>query len=141
MCYIKKWNRSGRENPSPQLGYQSPNVFTPDQERSLSDYLARSAKMNFGLSAREVRKLAYQSGVKYSIAMPPAWLRNFLKGTGNLSLRRPEATSLASGMGFNRTTFSNLATLMYKHHFGPQDIYNMDETGVTTVQKPTCIIA
>ncbi|GFS23036.1 tigger transposable element-derived 4-like protein [Elysia marginata] len=30
---------------------------------------------------------------------------------------------------------------MDKHKFGAENIYNMDETGVTTVQKPTRVIA
>ncbi|GFR78129.1 tigger transposable element-derived protein 6-like protein [Elysia marginata] len=158
MRFIRKWRTTGLDNPPPQVGYQSPNVvhvFTHDQERILSDYFVQSANINYGLSAKDGRKLAFQCGVKFGISMPPTWaekeeasqdwMRNFMKRTGNLSLRRPEATSLARGMGFNRANvgrfFDNLAKLMDKHKFGAENIYNMDETGVTTVQKPTRVIA
>lgn len=37
--------------------------------------------------------------------------------------------------------YKNLDTVFTKHKFGPNRIYNMDETGITTVQKPGKILA
>lgn len=37
--------------------------------------------------------------------------------------------------------FSNLDQAMKKYNFPPENIYNLDETGVTTVQKPLKVVA
>uniref|UniRef100_A0A1B6KXW8 DDE-1 domain-containing protein n=1 Tax=Graphocephala atropunctata TaxID=36148 RepID=A0A1B6KXW8_9HEMI len=61
-----------------------------------------------------------------------------------LSLRTPRSTSLSRATAFNRVTvgefFTNLKEVMTKHKFEPQSIFNIDETGVTTVHVPGRVI-
>ncbi|KAL2097010.1 hypothetical protein ACEWY4_006217 [Coilia grayii] len=56
----------------------------------------------------------------------------------------PEATSIGRQTAFNRHTvgefYDNLATVMDRYKFPPNRIYNMDETGVTDVQKPKQVV-
>ena len=37
--------------------------------------------------------------------------------------------------------FANLKVLLVKHEFGPAQIYNPDESGISTVQTPDKVIA
>ena len=63
----------------------------------------------------------------------------------NISVCQPEATSLSRAMNFNRPNvnffFEKLADVMKRQHFHPEDIWNVDETGATSVMKPTKVVA
>jgi hypothetical protein len=69
----------------------------------------------------------------------------FTIDTIKLSIRTPQATSLGKATSFNKHKvemfFANLGEVYDKYNFQCQDIYNVDETAVTTVQKPIRIIA
>ncbi|XP_039677625.1 uncharacterized protein LOC120572363 isoform X2 [Perca fluviatilis] len=135
-------------------GYWTPNnrVFTPNQEGKLQAYLKRAAAIYFGLSPREVRKLAFEIAVRYSCKFPPSWgekkmagkdwFASFMERSGSLSIRRPQATSNSRLTSFIRTNvaafFANLKMVLDRHSFQAKDIWNMDETGVITVQVPLC---
>ncbi len=68
-----------------------------------------------------------------------------MKRQHSLSIRCPQATSLTRNTSFNRHNvslfYNNLANVLDKNKFEGKDIWNMDETGVTTVQEPENVVA
>ena len=139
-----------------EVGYKAPgSIFTLEQENLLDHYVVHASKIYFGLSPQLFRKLAYEFAVANNIKHPTSWNVNksagadwfgaFIKRNKNLSIRKPEATSLSRATSFNRVNvnqfFDNLGSVLDQYHFQPYNIYNVDETGVTTVQKPDRIIA
>lgn len=158
ICHVtlyRFWKKTVN-NDSPQVGYKPHNrVFGPEEENILSDYVKHAANSFYGLSTRDLRRLAYQCAVHYNLKFPKNWCDNemagvdwlnaFLKRNPSLSIRRPEATSLARTMNFNKPNvnrfFQNLSKVIDENVFEPHNVYNVDETGVTTVQNPSKIIA
>ena len=130
-------------------------MFSDAEEESLENYLKRASDIYYGLSAREVRKFAFEYAVALNIKFPERWkdmqmagaewFTKFMKRHKTLSLRKPEATSISRASSFNKTNvnafFNNLKTVLDRLRVGPGDIWNMDETGVTTVQTPDRVIA
>ena len=144
------------ENETFHIGFTKPRQIMPEElENLLAEYILRASKLYYGLSPKEVRKLAYELTIKNKLKIPQSWsekslagadwFSSFLKRHSFLSIRTPEVTSLSRATSFNRTNvksfFDNLAEVMSRHNFQCQDIYNIDETGITTVQKPNKIIA
>jgi len=130
-------------------------VFTTEQKSQISEYLIKASKMNYSLSKRCTRKLAYEYGMANNLNLPASWktkeiagsdwLDRFMQRQSHLSLRAPEATSLSRATSFNKTNvgnyYDNLHEVMTRRNYQPQNIYNVDETGVTTVQHPNKLIA
>ncbi|XP_065642579.1 uncharacterized protein LOC136074203 [Hydra vulgaris] len=90
------------------------------------------------------RQICPSSWIKNKIAGID-WLQGFMKRQPELSLRTPEATSFARSTAFNKHTvrefFQNLKTIRNRYKYNPNCIYNVDETGLTTVQKPVKVLA
>ncbi|CAH2003296.1 unnamed protein product [Acanthoscelides obtectus] len=151
----KQKEDEGLEGPI-HVGYRPNRQVLPDEmEADLEEYLLDQAKYYFGLSTKEVRRLAFEYAVKNNIAVRPNWnenkmasddwLTSFFKRHPRLSLRVPEATSLGRITSFNKTNvsafFDLLEGVVDRYKFEPQDIYNVDEMGITTVQKPDRVVA
>ncbi|XP_046745658.1 MFS-type transporter clz9-like [Diprion similis] len=73
------------------------------------------------------------------------WFYGFKKRHPNISLRKPESTSINSITAFNETEvkmfFNNLESLQIKYQFDANRIYNVDETGISNVQRNSRILA
>lgn len=130
-------------------------VFSDEQETALMRYLLKTADMYYGLSTRDVRNLAFAFATKMETPMPKSWLSNrmagidwllaFMKRHPILSLRKPQPTSLGRATSFNRHNvqmfYDNLAKIMDELKVLPQNIWNFDESGITTVHKAGRIVA
>lgn len=129
-------------------------MFEPEQENLLVQYLKKASDIYFGLTPKKVRRFAYTYAVACNRKIPPSWADReiagvdwfscFMKRNKSLSIRSAQSTSLARATSFNRTNveafFKNLTTVMKRLKIGPSDIWNIDETGVTTVHKPNRVV-
>ena len=128
--------------------------FTIEDENVLATYLHRAADIYFGVSPHEARKLAYQYAVKLNVKIPLTWsektmagadwFSSFLKRHPTLAIRKPGATSLARTSTFNKHNcdffFDSYSNLVTRENIPPDRIWNIDETGQTTVSPPEKIV-
>ncbi|CAI9730279.1 Hypothetical predicted protein [Octopus vulgaris] len=150
--------KAAEENNNDQSlsGYKKPRqVLTDEFKNLLEAYVLAAAEIYYGLAPKDVQILAFQMAKAHGCNIPPAWhetemagedwFSRYLQRQKNLSIRSPQATSLARPTSFNKTNvamfFNQLAEVMLRYKFDPFNIYNMDETGITTVQRPNRIIA
>lgn len=102
----------------------------------------------FGFGTKELRALAFQLAERNNLRHPfdketemagIDWLNGFLERNNDLSLRKPEPTSAARAMGFNKIAVSKFfdlfETIVHTHKLTPSRIVNCDEMGLTTVPK------
>lgn len=122
-------------------------VFNEEQEAELVAYLKKMEAQLFGLTVNELRELAFQLAERNNLKHPFGetgkagidWARGFLSRHPDLSLRKPEATSAARAMGFNKIAvqqfFTHLTNIVDTHKLTGDRIYNCDETGLTVNPK------
>ncbi|XP_023011872.2 uncharacterized protein [Leptinotarsa decemlineata] len=121
-------------------------TLPPELETDLADYVLHMEESGFGLTRRDIKLLAYQLAEKNNLTHKfskenqlagKTWLRLFLKRHPELSFRRPTGTSIARLKGFNKENvdefFKLLEEAMEKHNYLANNIYNVDETGITVV--------
>lgn len=72
-------------------------------------------------------------------------MEGFLKRNPRVSVRKSESLSINRIQGFNKEEvdrfFENLEEVTDKHKFQSHQIFNMDETGISTVQEPNKVLA
>ena len=155
---LKRYIDKKKKNPQIETGYKFLSrvhmVIPYEMEVDLAQHVKTMANMFHGLSILTCCKLAYEFAIKNELQVPDSWKKNKQAGRDwwggfkkrqNLSIRSPEATSFARAVAFNPATlnrfYDNLSQVMNTFKFLPADIYNCDETGCTTVQKPFNVIA
>lgn len=152
-CTLRKKMKQGADiTKTPHLG--KPTTFTDVQENELANHVITMAKMFHGLSRLQFRQLAFNyaeaNNVKHNFNTStqmagPDFYYGFLKRHPQISLRKPEGTSINRIKAFNENDvklfYENLGKLFDKYKFAPENIYNVDESGITTVQKPSKVLS
>ncbi|CAI9728964.1 Hypothetical predicted protein [Octopus vulgaris] len=139
--YCKKLRTDGKIT---SVGYASPRaVFTKEQEDLLVTYILKAAKIYHGLTPFDILSLAYDYAKANEIKCPDSWSANecagvdwfskFMKRNSNLS--RSHKSEYGNELQSNKF-FDNLTEVLDCYKFEGHDIYNCEETGVTTVQRP-----
>ncbi|XP_053950936.1 uncharacterized protein LOC128858568 [Anastrepha ludens] len=127
-------------------------IFNAEQESVLMKYLLDASNINYGLSLKELRKLAYEYANKIGISYPNSWNANkeastdwqlaFMKRHRNLSLRTAEQVSQNRAKSFNKENvdafFNNLSSVLSATQFESHRIWNMDECPCPSV--PTKVV-
>lgn len=121
-------------------------TFSKELENQIITHLKELEVRFFGMTTTDLRRLAYQIAVAKNIPHRFSsenqiagvdWLRGFRLRNPSISLRIPEATSAARARGFNKvqvqTFFKLLTDVMKEHNFEPQQIWNVYESGYSTV--------
>jgi hypothetical protein len=147
--YVKIKNTTGSLDNA-TFGYAKGRQMFPDAlESCLVKYVVLAAQIFHGLTTLEVRKLAYDLATANDISKRPQWAENEMAGIDwahsfterhkdEIAIRTPEPTSIQRMTNFNQhnvNSFTNLEKAL-ERGFGPESIWNVDETGVTTVQRP-----
>ncbi|XP_055629033.1 uncharacterized protein LOC129770316 [Toxorhynchites rutilus septentrionalis] len=114
------------------------NIFTTEQ-------YSRYGQRFYGVTTREIRKLAYDLAERNDIPHPSNsqkqlagidWLAGFRKYHPQLSFRTSEATSVARAQEFNRIAvgkfYDSLENVQQKYNIPRQ--FNVDENSVIPVQ-------
>ena len=133
-------------------------TLTEEQEEELSDILQDMERKLYGLTTEAVRKIVFEFCVKNNIphnfceekqCAGRKWMRLFLRRHPELSIRKPESTSIQRALGYNRAKIKVFEDVLKKELFTndgsrkipPENIFNVDETGVTVNHKPQKIVA
>ena len=134
-----------------------PTILTKEMVETLVTHILHMLKkMLFGLSKSTLQELAFQMAIKNDTALSHLfnadkkiagrkWFRNFLLRNPQLCMRNPEPTSIVRAAGFNKPAvyrfYDILEATIDKCILYSTRIFNMDETSLSTVQKPDKIVA
>ena len=133
-------------------------VLNQDFESELVAHILELQQRFYGITPMDLRRLAYQVAEKEKLRHPfnkmkqmagRKWLKEFLYRHPELSVREPEATSMCRAVAFNKPQVQRFFDLLQAEFqkiggttgLRADQIYNMDESGLTAVHNPGRIIA
>ncbi|XP_018372741.1 PREDICTED: tigger transposable element-derived protein 6-like [Trachymyrmex cornetzi] len=123
-------------------------TFTVDEEKELTNHILNLAKLFYGLTSHQLRRIAFDFAEAKHVnhtfnktiqLAGKDWLYQFLQRNSEIKLRQPKGTSLNRINAFNKEEitrfFSNLQEVMEKYRFPPNRIFNMDKMCITLIKK------
>lgn len=141
------------KNVSKGLGRFS-TTFSPEQEKQILEHIKGLERRLFGITQKDLCVLVFDwaeankiqhrfNKIKKRAGWD--WIKGFRRRHPEITLRRPENTSIARAMAFNKPNiakfFESYQDLLEEHKFPPERMYNVDETGISTVQNPPKVFA
>lgn len=146
--FVRKDTNTGQRGPRK-------TVLNAEEENDLAEHVLELQTLLYGVSTADIRKLAYDYVTKNDISHPFSkekqragydWLYGFLERHNELSIRTPEKTSISRMTAFNKVQvgkfFGLLKEVMLLHNFPPENIFNVDESGLSSVPtKQSKIVA
>lgn len=121
-------------------------VFNEEQEAELVSHILDMETRMYGLTTRDVRCLAFQLAEQNVINHPFSktkqaagqdWFTAFKKRHPELTIRSPEATSVARARAFNKPVVAQFYKLVkaevVEKNIAAHRIFNVDETSLNTV--------
>lgn len=145
LRHIKKKNKIAVDT---KIQNGRPVIFDVETENKLAEHILNLETHMFGLTINDIRRLAFEIAEIHNIQnnfnkekrmAGKAWFYKFLKRHPQLSVRQPENTSMNRIRGFNRENVYHFFDLLEKivdaNGIEPTNIFNVDETGFSTVQK------
>lgn len=122
-------------------------ILSPQLEDELLEYCLTMERSYYGLTSNDLRRMAFQLAMRNNIPHPFSnviktagrkWVRLFIKRHPALTFRKPQTLSLARIQGFSKENvgkfFDILKPELQKVKSSAARVFNVDETGVTTVQ-------
>lgn len=130
------------------------STFEKELEEEIMCHVKLLESRLFGMTCEDLMKLGYQvaeqNGLPHRFNRDKKiagrdWLTGFRKRNPGISLRKPEATSAARAMGFNKPQvekfFKVYEDLISKEGILGSRIYNVDESALSTVHIPQKVFA
>ena len=129
-------------------------VLPRDIEQQLAREIQLMERRMYAITTIDVRRLAYELAERQHVRHKfdhntrmagKDWLRGFIQRNGALTIRKPIATSLARINGFTENAvngfFDVLEDTLQNGNFNATNIWNCDETGMSTVVQPGKVVA
>ena len=129
-------------------------VLPRDIEQQLAREIQLMERRMYAITTIDVRRLAYELAERQHVRHKfdhntrmagKDWLRGFIQRNGALTIRKPIATSLARIYGFTENAvngfFDVLEDTLQNGNFNATNIWNCDETGMSTVVQPGKVVA
>jgi hypothetical protein len=135
--------------------YKFRYIFSSEEEDMLCNYIVTCSKLNYGLTYKQIRKLAFDFAKNLGRAIPKNsddqemagidWMKGLMNIHKNLSVRKLGNTNMNCCMASNKENVDefcvNYQRALTTHSFTSDRILNVDETGVSTVVQSLNVVA
>lgn len=155
---LRRHLKKARKGDSVMKVLGRPRILSEQQEKELFEVIIDMENRLFGLTKMDVRRLTYSyceiNKIHHNFNSQTKcagedWMIGFMKNHPQLSLRKPEPTSIARAAGFNKEKvnrfFDVLESILYGENSAivipPSRIFNADESGFSVCHSPGKVIA